>query len=138
MCICETSCEVTTLALFCLMRNGLATLLLFSVVKTHHDIDDIIDLVVYGGSAVLSLILLMGVQSGSKKLVNLFVLGAMLRVLSFCLQIGYLTFQFLQGMLGKLSAKDKEGPTIQQSFVIYRIRVFADRMTDKGGKAPAE
>ncbi|XP_049513826.1 uncharacterized protein LOC125941000 [Dermacentor silvarum] len=172
MCLCETSFEVTLLSVFCLLMNVMTFTLGLNVANELQHISAITMLYLYviGASAVLSVVLIIGTMSGSKKFVNLFVLGAMLRVVYFCIQLGYFTFEyytvdtkkfdyddnmihiyalrFLQRWLGERPPNAEEKAEflrvvlrclitatvvsiVGDSFVIYRIRVFFDRMADR-------
>ncbi|XP_075526381.1 uncharacterized protein LOC142558105 [Dermacentor variabilis] len=95
MCICETAFEVTMLASFCLLVNGLQ--LLFFITVGLDDAETITGAIVSGAFVAHASILLVGVMTGNKKLVDTFVFLAKIRVLLYCLMLFYVSFLVFKG-----------------------------------------
>uniref|UniRef100_A0A6M2CY81 Uncharacterized protein n=1 Tax=Rhipicephalus microplus TaxID=6941 RepID=A0A6M2CY81_RHIMP len=92
-----------------------------------------------GGSAAIALVLLLGAMSGNKKMVDIFVCFAKVRLVLYCVLAGFLAYEifgskngsksakYLLARLPVMMAKDKEKPVFK-GFVIYRVQVFSDKL----------
>ncbi|XP_070376904.1 uncharacterized protein [Dermacentor albipictus] len=95
MCICETAFEVTMLASFCMLQNGLH--LLYLITREMDAVTKMTGIVVFGVFVATALILLVGVMTGNKTLVDTFVFLAKVRVLFFCLALFFVSFLVFKG-----------------------------------------